>query len=151
MRVRRFVVDQMGKSAPAPGTARGFPHDGGGRVQVFSARVEHIEGAAVVWLAGELDRAASRQLDELTTTLVSHGHSRIVLDLAELTFVDAAGLATMLHAKHRARAANGWLVVRAATPGVRRLLVTTGLSSELHLEDRDGRPVITAAREAAWT
>ena len=121
-------------------------------MQTFSATVEHVEGATVVALAGELDLESSPRLDEVVGRLISRGHARLVLDLADLGFIDSIGLSALLTAQRRARAANGWMVVRAASPRLRTILEATRLDRELHLEDRDGRPVLAfAAREGTWT
>ena len=103
-------------------------------------------------LAGELDLLSSPLLDEVVGRQISMGHARLVLDLADLGFVDSIGLSALLTARRRAEAANGWLVVRAASPRLRSILEVTRLDRELHLEDRDGRPVLaSAAREGTWT
>ncbi len=121
-------------------------------LQTFSATVEHVEGATVVSLAGELDLESSPRLDEVVGRLISRGHARLVLDLADLGFIDSIGLSALLTAQRRARAANGWMVVRSASPRLRTILEATRLDRELHLEDRDGRPVLAfAAREGTWT
>lgn len=121
-------------------------------MQTFSALVEHVEGAVVLALAGELDLESSPRLDEVVGRLISQGHTRLVLDLADLGFIDSIGLSALLTAQRRARASNGWMVVRAASPRLRTILEATRLDRELHLEDRDGRPVLAfAAREGTWT
>lgn len=120
--------------------------------QTFSAAAEHVEGSAIVEVRGELDLATAPQLDEVIGRLLSQGHSRIVLDLHGVDFIDSVGITALLTAHRRARAANGWLVLRSAGPRLRMLLETTRLDRELHLEDRDGRPVpATVAREGTWT
>lgn len=120
-------------------------------MQTFRVTTEHVEGAAVIALCGELDLASAPALDAVVGRMISQGHCRLVLDLADLGFIDTVGLSGLLTAHRRARAANGWLVVRAASPRLRRLLETTGLDRTLHLEDRDGRPMPTAAaREGTW-
>ena len=121
-------------------------------LQTFRATVEHVEGAAVVGLLGELDMGAAPVLDEVIGRLISQGHCRLVVDLADLGFIDSMGLSALLTAQRRARAANGWMVVRSASPHLRTILQATRLDRELHLEDRDGRPVLAfAAREGTWT
>jgi anti-anti-sigma factor len=120
-------------------------------LQVLQATVDHVEGEAVVALDGELDMATSHELDQVVGRLISEGHTRLVLDLSALAFVDSAGLSALLTAQRRARAAHGWLALRGATPRLRMLLEATHLDSELHLEDRDGRRVpAMAGREGAW-
>src|SRR5688500_9155535 len=66
--------------------------------------VARQEGESLeVALQGELDMAAAFRLEpELERWLRTHDARRLVLDLAELTFVDSAGLGALLSIRDRA-------------------------------------------------
>jgi anti-anti-sigma factor len=59
--------------------------------------------------------------------------ARIIIDLAELDFIDVTGLRVLLKARDRAQAAGGELLLANVGPGVRRLLRLTGASQLLEI------------------
>ena len=95
-----------------------------------------IPGGLRVTLAGELDLlSVPSAVDALRD-----GHQRagdVVLDLRELTFMDAAGLAVIVNAGHRARRAGHRFVIHARSPAVLRLLelARAGRTLEIVVDD----------------
>ena len=79
-------------------------------------------GEATVYLSGELDLSSAPQLDARLTTLADK-HT-IIVDLTGLSFVDSAGLRSLLTAHQTA--ANR-LHLRSPQPQVRRTLALAGL------------------------
>lgn len=59
--------------------------------------------AAVIKLTGELDHAAAERLTEAFERTIDRTHAHLVLDLAEVTFVDSAGLGALIGIERRAR------------------------------------------------
>jgi anti-anti-sigma factor len=59
-----------------------------------------------------------------------HG-ARLVLDLAGVTFIDCAGINTLLATRRRAQLEGGSLRVLRASPRVRRLITLTRLDAVL--------------------
>jgi anti-anti-sigma factor len=80
---------------------------------------------ATVRLCGELDiasaGAARRALEQLDA-----GIQRIVLDLSDITYCDAAGVRFLLTARKQARTTGRDLIVRHPSRAVRRVLAITG-------------------------
>ena len=85
----------------------------------------------VLTLRGELDAHTAAQLDEAVAGLVSDGQERLVLDVAELRFVDSSGLRSMIHAQ----GPDGSRVVELRSPSssVLRLLEVTGLGDSFDI------------------
>ncbi|MEV4674176.1 MULTISPECIES: STAS domain-containing protein [Actinomadura] len=84
-------------------------------------------GRAVVRLRGELDIACSEDLRrELNEARREHGE-HLVLDLAELEFMDSNGLSVIVACYKAATAAGGSLTLAGPRPIVRRALEITGL------------------------
>lgn len=71
-------------------------------------------GFAVLAVAGEIDLANAEHLQHQLFELTERGHCRLVLDLAETTFCDAAGLRALLAGLDETRRKDGW--VRLACP-----------------------------------
>ncbi len=83
------------------------------------------ENASWVHLAGELDLAGTPRL-ESTLDEAQRSASLVVLDPRGLTFIDCAGIHTILESAARARHRGGWLMLMVASPIVERMLGLTG-------------------------
>ena len=83
------------------------------------------QGHVVVALSGELDISGAGHLGRALRAAAGSG-SRIIVDLAELSFIDCAGLAALASARREARQAGGDLLLAAAAKPVARLLSLTG-------------------------
>jgi anti-sigma B factor antagonist len=92
---------------------------------------EPVGRALVVALQGEFDLAAAEALREALDAARSAADQGVVLDIAEVTFVDSSGLRELLRA-HGAFAEDGKaLVVIGLQPPVVRLLELTGATDLL--------------------
>ena len=77
-------------------------------------------------LHGELDIATAPELVEILRRMRRQRHA-VVLDLAEITFMDSTGLTTLMDA-HLAAEGNGWsFEIRRASPAVRRVFDLAGV------------------------
>jgi anti-sigma B factor antagonist len=77
-------------------------------------------------LHGELDIATAPELVEILHRMRRQSHA-VVLDLAEITFMDSTGLTTLMDA-HLAAEGNGWsFEIRRASPAVRRVFDLAGV------------------------
>jgi anti-anti-sigma factor len=80
-----------------------------------------------VTISGEIDIQSGPHLrDQLLRTMRRHG-ARLSLDLTGVTFIDCAGINTLLAARRRAQLEGGWLCVIQASPRVQRVLALTRL------------------------
>ncbi len=84
-------------------------------------------GRTVVRLRGELDIACSEELRRnLNEARREHGE-HLVLDLAELEFMDSGGLSVIVACYKATTAAGGSLTLAGPRPIIRRALEITGL------------------------
>ena len=86
----------------------------------------------VLALSGELDPASAPTLDAAVDAALAEGASALVMDLGGLSFIDSAGLRSLL-AAHR-RLAPQALHVRNPTAFAVHLLSITGLDQEFRLD-----------------
>jgi anti-sigma B factor antagonist len=86
-----------------------------------------MDGIALVDLTGEVSVEARRVLPESVAALLRQGVCRVVLNLANVTRLDAAGLGAILRVRKLTRAVGGdvKLVVRVAA--MHQLLIRTNL------------------------
>jgi anti-sigma B factor antagonist len=95
-------------------------------------RVRHQPGHVLITVAGEIDIATAPQLRDRLAALAASGR-RLVVDLAQVSFLGAAGLDVLAAAARQARARGGGLGVVSPRPLVRRLFAITGLDRQIWL------------------
>jgi anti-sigma B factor antagonist len=108
------------------------------------------EGAPVirrVTVEGEIDLAAS---DELQTRLAKEGNDRgavVIVDLSECLFIDSRGLSALLNAARRLTRSRGALAVVCPNATPRRVFEITGTTDTLNVATTDAE---ARARALAW-
>ena len=85
---------------------------------------------AIATVAGEIDISTVVQLRERLSELAA-SHRHLVIDLNQVTFIDAAGLSALIAAANRAAAHGTSLHVVCAHPKVLELFRLTGLDRRL--------------------
>jgi RNA polymerase sigma-B factor len=94
-------------------------------------------GALVVAVRGEVDRdTADRLRIALRHAVSTAGGDRLVVDLAAVPLMDAAGVAVLIDAASAASIAEVPLALRGTQPYVARILAVSGLASLLDVGDR---------------
>lgn len=92
--------------------------------------VDRAGRSVVVRASGELDLATAPALRRAVVDAGSPGPVHLVVDLSDVTFVDAAGLSALLHCADVVRAGGGGLRLSSPSRMLRRMLRL------LDLEDR---------------
>jgi anti-sigma B factor antagonist len=93
------------------------------------------EGIGVVAPKGRLNMVAARELRETLTGLVDSGTPRIVVDLAETTFLDSSALGALVAGLKTARQAGGDLRIARPTESVMTVFRLTNLDKVLRPRD----------------
>ncbi|HUQ40217.1 MAG TPA: STAS domain-containing protein [Acidimicrobiales bacterium] len=101
----------------------------------FSARTFTEDGTTVVALAGEVDLATAPVLDAALTDAVDAAPSTLVIDLADLDFMDSTAAGVMVRAGNRLVESGGMIAVRRPRPHIRRAIDIMGLNLVFGLED----------------
>ena len=86
----------------------------------------------IVHLSGELDMATAPQLRAALQRLLDAGASRVVVDVADLSFCDSTGLTVFVWAHQSFPAENGF-ILQNPTERMRLLLRTTQLEQEFDI------------------
>jgi anti-sigma B factor antagonist len=91
--------------------------------------------ATVVAARGELDMAVADELRRTLTTLVDRKQARLVLELAQVTYIDSSGLGALMAAMKHARGAGGDIRLCALQPDVRAIFEMTRLTRVMDIHD----------------
>jgi len=97
------------------------------------AQAARLAGSVTVRLAGDLDLASAAAAWEAIDAAVTRG-GRVVIDLAEVTFLDSSGLKVLVAARARAAATGTSLALARPSPATERVLDITGLTDRFDIE-----------------
>jgi anti-sigma B factor antagonist len=93
----------------------------------LTVRAADVPSGWVLRVAGELDAATAPELLATFDGLPVHG-SEVVVDIAEVSFIDSSGLRALLQLRQAAEATDRVLVVRRPARQAWRLLQLSGLT-----------------------
>jgi anti-sigma B factor antagonist len=99
-------------------------------MSVFEVR---IDGDARVMVFGELDMATAPQLTSAVES-VAATDSRVVVDLAAVTFMDSSGVGALCLAQSKLQAEGGVLVLGPVSRQVQSVLQMAGLENSFDRE-----------------
>ncbi len=87
----------------------------------------------VVALVGEMDLASAPDVRARLNSYVDASPVWLVLDVADVEFVDSTGLGVLVGALRRVRGSGGDVRIAAARPAMQRVLSVTGLDQVFRL------------------
>jgi anti-anti-sigma factor len=88
-------------------------------------------GVAVVRPSGRLDMLCAAEMKQRLARSVAEGHSRLVVDLSGVSFLDSSGLGALIGGLKAARLAGGDLRIAAPAEQARVILELTTLDRVL--------------------
>lgn len=110
----------------------------------FSVHLEVKRDVLCIRLSGELDHHTAEELRAKVTDMIEkHRTHHIVLNLAELSFMDSSGLGVILGRYKHVKSLGGEMVVCAISPPVKRLFEMSGLFKIIRLEESEARALAT--------
>ncbi|RVX40549.1 anti-sigma-factor antagonist [Nonomuraea polychroma] len=86
-----------------------------------------------IHLSGEIDLFTTAALRRQLLNVLRHSSNLLILDLSQVSFCDAGGLAVLVGIQRRARAQGIALALTAPRPYMSRLLHLTGLDRSLRV------------------
>ena len=90
--------------------------------------VTETDGHALIGAAGVLDVATAPRLRAELASLLEHGVHDVIIDMAQLEFIDSTGLAALIFGLRLLRAAGGTLTLQSPNPKAMKTLTITGLT-----------------------
>lgn len=100
-----------------------MPHNTA-RDRLFTRR---LPGHTVIAIRGDLDIGTTAALRDRILTVLKDTAASVIIDLSEVSFCDASGLALLVGTRRRAGLYGVNVVLAAPRPSVRKLLHITGL------------------------
>ena len=94
----------------------------------FTITASRALGRVVLTLRGELDVATAPALGEALRDLNERGDVDVVIDLAQLQFIDSRGLGVLLHGHRTLKERGGTLTLSDPRPHVRKVLEITAMT-----------------------
>jgi anti-sigma B factor antagonist len=85
------------------------------------------DGEVVVRVRGEIDMAAAPVFRERLTAVIESNGDDVVIDLADVSFMDSSGLVVLVEAHQKLESASRKLLIARPSPAVTRVLEVTGL------------------------
>jgi anti-sigma B factor antagonist len=104
------------------------------RPSAFGFSVVHADGDVRVAVRGEIDIASSDELRAALLGLMDQGARHVVVDLAELDFIDSTGLGALIRVLKRYRTEGGDLKLANPTRPVAKVLEITSLDQLFVIE-----------------
>jgi anti-sigma B factor antagonist len=101
----------------------------------------------VITIRGDLDIVTSPQLDECLS-VAERTHTRIILDLADVDFLDTSALAVIVGHWKKAEAAGGTLALAGARYRYTKTLWITGLADKLTMYETVDEGLLAQAKAA---
>jgi anti-sigma B factor antagonist len=123
----------------------GFTSD---REQLEIAVWQESQDSVIVVLSGELDVATTPTLQWRLADLFELGITHMVMDFANLTFIDSVGVSLLITAAKRVRVAEGTLTVRNANRPVTRVFQITGLMDFFSMSPDGDSGMVTGTTES---
>jgi anti-sigma B factor antagonist len=101
----------------------------------FSISSQRLDDGILVALVGDVDLATATVVDD-ELRRAGESESMVVLDLAQVSFMDSTGLRSVIAADQRLRERGGSLRIIHVPSQVNRLFDLVGISAHLTIEDR---------------
>jgi anti-anti-sigma factor len=95
--------------------------------------------STILYVGGEVDMVSAPRLRAQVISAFSD-HGRVVLDLACVTFIGAAGVRVLVEARQLAAQRSTTFSIRRPSPVVTRVLALTGLTDLIQPASRGGAP-----------
>ena len=105
----------------------------------------------VVAVGGEIDLFTAPELKSAIGEALESGHTRIVVDLTETTFLDSTALGVLIGAVKRLRSRDGVLTIVNTDPNIAKTFEITGLDQIFTIRPTRGEAVQALDADQATT
>ena len=99
------------------------------------ARLYDGAGSAMLRVAGAVDVYSAEQLRAALEPVLADGVAHVLLDCADLEFIDSTGLGVLIAAAKRLRERDGTVTLRALPERLMKMFRITGLTHVFDFQD----------------
>jgi len=103
----------------------------------MAASSQSVSSIEITAVTGRLDAATATQVRSDLKAVVQASRGRVILNLADLRFIDSSGLSVLVGTMKDARAEGGRIVLWNVPPMVRSLLELTRLTRVFEIYDTE--------------
>ena len=103
--------------------------------------VRHRDDATIVEVAGRFDAVSAPQVKVELHGMIEEGHTRLVLNMSGLEFIDSAGLGALVSCLRRAAAEGGDLRLAEVPPFCRSIFELTRLTRVFDVTESEDEAV----------
>jgi anti-sigma B factor antagonist len=93
----------------------------------FDVETSEREGASVLTLRGEIDVYTAPQMRQAIVDLVDGGVTNVIVDMAQVDFLDSTGLGVLVEGLKRINSKDGTLSIVATQGRILKIFDITGL------------------------
>lgn len=95
---------------------------------------ESKKGDVHIWrIHGKMDSVLSPAIEKKAVQLILEGHNKLLFDLAEVSYINSAGLRVLLSIKKQTKAARGKFMLCALRPEVLEIMKICGFDHFLEI------------------
>ena len=99
----------------------------------MDTKIEHTDQMTILTLSGRFDAHVAPQVRESLLRLLDEGHNHVLVDMAEVNFVDSTGLSVLVSGMKRCRQAGGDLALMQLQQPVRIIFELTRLDKAFEI------------------
>jgi anti-sigma B factor antagonist len=110
----------------------------------FGVKTRRVDGVAIVDISGKLTIGEPvLLLRETVRTLVTGGETRIILNLADVSYIDSSGLGELVSSYTTIRNKSGDVKLLKLTSKTKDLLQMTKLLTVFDVHDDEGKAIVS--------
>jgi len=91
--------------------------------------LRHLDGVPVLDVVGEIDIYTTPQFKEAVSAAIDENKPAIIINMAQVTYMDSSGFGTLLSATKRLRPLDGALYLAGCNDSIQRMLQITRLNT----------------------
>jgi anti-sigma B factor antagonist len=108
----------------------------------------HIDGVTILDLSGDLNETSGAEMWRRVRGLAAAGDTRVLLNLAGVSYIDKSGLGTMVASFLAMRRVGGMLKLLGPTQRTQQMLTITALATVVPSFDNEALAVASFGRHA---
>jgi len=113
--------------------------------------LRHVSDIPVLDVVGEIDIYTTPQFKEAVGHVIDEGKPGIIINMAEVSYMDSSGFGTLLSATKRLRPMNGSLHLIACNDAISRMLQITRLNTIFGVHETEAEALAAISAERSET